>query len=114
MVDTVGRSDFSGTAKADGHFAVLDDYRNLTPAVGQLSHAFEAGIVFQDIDIVEGHLASGEVRTGSRSKGSQVLAVNCDVFCHGCAICQMTNGSFRRYHQVKRGSGKLQVWLSLC
>ena len=83
--DTAGRSDFSGAAEADADFTVLDDHRNLAPAIGELSHALKAGVVFQDVDIIEGHFAQGEVRTGSRSKSSQILAVNSNVFCHGFA-----------------------------
>lgn len=86
MTDAAGGSDLSGAAEADGNLAILDDHGDLTPAIGQLPHALEAGVVFQDVDIVEGHFAPGEVRTGSRSKGSKVLAVNGDVFCHGFAV----------------------------
>ena len=96
--DTVGRSDLSGAAEADGHFTVLDDHGYLAPAIGELRHALEAGIVCQDVDIVERHFAPGEVRTGSRSKGSKVLAVDRNVFCHGSAVCRMVNAWFRRHH----------------
>src|SRR5512143_2177454 len=81
--DAVGRSDLSGAAEADGHLAILDDHGNLSPAMGELHHALETSVVFQDIDIVKRNFAPGEVRTGSRSKSSQVLAVDRDVFCHG-------------------------------
>jgi len=114
VADAVGRSDLSGAAKADGDLAILDDHRDLAPAIGQLPHALKAGVVFQDIDIVEGYFAPGEVRTGSRSKGSKVLAVDCDVFCHNFTVCQMVNAAVEGHHQVKRGSIKLQVWLGLC
>lgn len=86
MADAVGGSDLSGAAEADGDLAILDDYGDLAPAIGQLLHALKAGVVFQDIDIVEGYFAPGEVRTGSRSEGSKVLTVNCHVFCHGIAV----------------------------
>ena len=111
---TAGRSDFSGAAEADGDLTVLDDHRNLPPAIGELSHALEAGFVCQDVDIVEGHFAPGEIRTGSRGIGSKILAVNSNVFCHGVAAGQSINGRFRRCHQVKLGWSKLQVWLGLC
>ena len=81
--DAVGRSDLSGAAEADGYLAIFDDHGNLPPAIGELHHALETGVVFQDIDIVKWHFPPGEIRTGSRSKGSQVLAVYRDVFCHG-------------------------------
>lgn len=112
--DTAGRSDFSAAAEADGDLTVLDDHRNLAPAIGELPHALKAGVVFQDVDIVERHFAPGEVRTGSRSKGSKILAVYRNVFCHGIAVCRMVSAWLRRYNQVKRGWGKLQVWLGLC
>ncbi len=112
--DTAGGSDFSGAAEADSDLTVLDDHGNLAPAIGELPHALETGIVFQDIDIVEGHFAPGEVRTGSRGKGSKILAVYRNVFCHGIAVCRMVNPWFHRYHQGKRGWNKLQVWLGLC
>lgn len=83
--DAVGRSDLSGAAEADGYLAILDDHGNLPPAIGEPHHALETGVVFQDVDIVKRNLAPGEVRTGSRSKSSQVLAVYCDVFSHGIA-----------------------------
>jgi hypothetical protein len=81
--DAVGRLDLSSAAKADVYLAILDDHGNLPPAIGELHHALETGVVFQDVNIVEGHFAPGEVRTGSRSKGSQILAVYGDVLCHG-------------------------------
>ena len=86
VADAVGSSYLSGAAEADGYLAILDDHGNLAPAVGQLHHALETGVVFQDVDIVEGNFAPGEVRTGSRSKSSQVLTVYRDVFCHGTAL----------------------------
>ena len=70
MADAVGPSDLSGAAEADGNLTVLDDHGNLPPAVGQLHHPLESGVVFQDVDVVEGHFTPGEVRTGSRSKRS--------------------------------------------
>ena len=112
--DTAGRSDFSAAAEADSDLTVLDDHRNLAPAIGELPHALEAGVVFQDVDIVERHFAPGEVRTGSRSKSSKILAVYSNVFCHGTAAGWPVNAWFRRYNQGKRGRGKLQVWLGLC
>lgn len=111
---TAGGSDFSGAAEADGDLTVLDDHRNLPPAIGELSHALEAGFVCQDVDIVEGHFPPGEIRTGSRGIGSKILAVNSNVFRHGIAVGQSVSARFRRCHQVKRGRGKLQVWLGLC
>ncbi len=86
VADTADRSDFSGAAEADGYLTILDDHGNLPPAVGQPHHAHETGVVFQDVDIVKGNFTPGEVRTGSRSKGSQVLTVYGDVFCHGIAL----------------------------
>jgi len=83
--DTVGRLDLSGAAEADGHLAVLDDHGNLPPSIGELHHALESGVVFQDIEIVKRNFAPGEIRTGSRGKGSQVLAEYRDVFCHKIA-----------------------------
>ena len=91
---TAGGSDFSGAAEADGDLAVLDDHRNLAPAVGELSHALEAGVVCEDVDIVEGHFAPGEIRTGPRGIGSKILAVNSNVFCHGFAAGQPVTLSF--------------------
>jgi hypothetical protein len=84
--NNVGRSHLSGAAEADRDPAVLEDYRNLAPAIGELHHSFEAGIVFQDVDIIKRNFAPGEVRTGSRSKSSKVLAVYRDVFCHGISL----------------------------
>ena len=85
MADAVGRSDLSGAAEANGYLAILDDHGNLPSAIGEAHHALEPGVVFQDVDIVKRNFAPGEVRTGSRSKGSQVLAVYRNVFCHGVA-----------------------------
>jgi len=83
LADAVDRSDLSGAAEADGYLAILNDHGNLPPAIGEPHHALETSVVFQDVDIVKRNFAPGEVRTGSRSKGSQVLAVYRDVFCHG-------------------------------
>ena len=98
--DDAGRSDFSGAAEANGDLTVLDDHGNFAPAVGELPHALETGIVCQDVDIVEGHFAPGEVRTGSRSKSSKILAVYSNVFCHGTAAGWPVNAWFRRYIKV--------------
>ena len=112
--DAVGRSDLSGAAEADGHLAILDNHGNFAPAVGQLHHAFDTGVVFQDVDVVEGNFAPGEVRTGSRSKGSKVLAVYRDDFCHRVVMRRSEDASVRPSQQVKRRRGKLQVSLGLC
>ena len=86
MTDAVGRSHLSGAAEPDGYLTVFDDYRDLAPAVGELHHLLETSVILQDIHICERHFATGEIRTGSRSKGSQVLAVDRYVFCHEIAL----------------------------
>jgi hypothetical protein len=50
--------------------------------VGQLQHPFEPGFVFEHVDIFEGNLAPGEVRTGSRGVLSKILSKNDDFFVH--------------------------------
>jgi len=70
VADNAGRSHLSSAAKADRDLPILDDYGNLAPAIGELHHAFEAGIVFQDVDVFKRNFTPGEVRTGSRSESS--------------------------------------------
>jgi hypothetical protein len=77
-----GHLDFSPAVEAGSDFPVLDDHWNAAPAVGQLQHPFETGIVFEHIDIFEGNLAPGEIRTGSRSVLSKILSKNDDFFVH--------------------------------
>ena len=77
------RLDFSPAIEADTNLAGVDDDRNAAPAVGQFQHAFKAGIVFQDVDVVERDFAPGEVRTGSRSVLSKILSEDDYFFVHG-------------------------------
>ena len=72
--DAVGDSNLSTAAEADGHLTRFDDDRYLAPSLGVFEHAFEAAVLFQNVDILEGYLAAGEVLTGPRSIGSKVLA----------------------------------------
>ena len=73
---TAGRLDFSRAAEADRYLAGLNDYGDFSSSVGEPHHAFQAGLVFQYIDVFEGNLSAGEVLTGSRSVWSKVLAKN--------------------------------------
>ena len=82
---TDGALNFSRAAEANGDFAGFDNDRNFSPAIGQLQHAFEAGWVFEHVDIFERDLTPGEIRTGSRSIRSKVLAKNESFFVHGSA-----------------------------
>jgi len=72
--DAVGRSNLSTAAEADGYFARIDDDGYLAASFGVFEHALEVGVLFQNVDILEGYLAAGEVLTGSRSIRSEVLA----------------------------------------
>jgi hypothetical protein len=76
----VGVLNFSVAFEADRDLAGLDDYRDLAPAVGKLQHARQTGIVFQDIDVFERNLATGEVLTGPRGVASEILAKNNNCF----------------------------------
>ena len=72
--DAVGRSNLSTAAEADGHFARFDDDGYLAAPLGVFEHTFKVGVLFQNVDVLEGYLAAGEVLTGFRSIGSEVLA----------------------------------------
>jgi hypothetical protein len=74
--DAVGRSNLSTAAEADGHFARFNDDRYLAASLGVFKHLIEAAGLFQNVDILEGYLAAGEVLTGPGSVGSEVLAKN--------------------------------------
>ena len=69
-----GRLDLSRAAEPNRDLAGLDDHGNFSSSVGELHHAFEAGFVFQYIDVLERNLATGEILTGSRGVRSKVLA----------------------------------------
>ena len=71
-----GLLDFSAAAIADGDFACFHDHGDLAASFGNFQHALQAGWVFKHVDILERNLATGEIRTGSRSIGSKVLAEN--------------------------------------
>ena len=75
-----GQLDFSAAAEADSEFAAFDDHRNMPAALGQAEHSLQAIRIFEDIDIIEGDLATGEILTGSRGIGSKVLTVNLSFF----------------------------------
>jgi hypothetical protein len=74
-------SNLSVAAETDRDFTFFHNHRYLAATVGILEHALKSFIVFQNVDILEGNLAPGEVLTGSRSVGSQILAENENRFC---------------------------------
>lgn len=69
-------SHLSGAAEANLDLVPLDDHRNLAPVVRVLQHLLKPLLVFEDIDVFEGNLAPGEVRTGSRGESSEILTEN--------------------------------------
>ena len=79
--DAVGSLDLSATAEADGDLSCFDNHRYLAATVGVLEHALEPCVVFQHVDEFEGYLAAGEILTGPRSVGSEILPKNEDFFC---------------------------------
>jgi hypothetical protein len=74
------RLDFSAAAETDGHLAGLDDHRYLAAAVRVLQHTGQAGVIFKHVDVFERNFAPGEILTGSRSIGSEILAEDKDGF----------------------------------
>jgi hypothetical protein len=64
---------FSAAAKTNGDCARFDDHRYLPAAIRMLKHAGKTFIVLENVDIFKGNFAPGEVLTGSRSIGSEIL-----------------------------------------
>jgi hypothetical protein len=54
----------------------------MAAAFGIGEHALKAIVVLEHIDILEGDLSPGEIRTGSRGVGSEILAENENLFRH--------------------------------
>ena len=52
----------------------LDDHRYLAAAIRMFKHAREALVILEHVDILESNFAPGEILTGSRSIGSEILA----------------------------------------
>jgi hypothetical protein len=67
---------FSTAVEADGHCAVLNDHGYFAPAVAIAEHPGEPSFVFEHVDVFERNLAAGEILTGSRRVGSEILAKN--------------------------------------
>ncbi len=65
--------DLSRASEAYRYLAAFDDNGNLAPVVGISQHTAQPFFIFEDIDVVEGDLAPGVFRTGSRSIGSEIL-----------------------------------------
>ena len=74
--DAVGCLDLSAAAEADRDLAVFYDHRDLAATIRILQHTPETLLVLQNVDVLERDLASGEILTGSRSVGSQILTEN--------------------------------------
>ena len=81
--DAVGDSNLSTATEADGHLTRFDDDRYLAPSLGVFEHAFEAAVLFQNVDILKGNLAAGEILTGPRGVGSEIFSEDENGFgCH--------------------------------
>lgn len=76
------RLDFSRAAEADGDLAGFEDDRHLAPAVGQVQHALQALLIFQDVDVFEGNLAAGVSLPGAPGVGSELFAKDRYFFFH--------------------------------
>lgn len=81
---------FSAAAETNGDSAGLDDHRYLAAAIRMLKHARETLVILEDVNILESNFAPGEILTGSRSIGSEILAKDKNRFV-GHRFC-----SFRR------------------
>jgi hypothetical protein len=53
--------------------ARFDDHRYLAAAIRMLKHTGETFIVLENVDIFESNFAPGEILTGSRSIGAEIL-----------------------------------------
>ena len=73
---TAGLLNLSTAIESNGDIAVLDNDGYFAPAIGVSDHLRKAGRVFEHVDVFKRDLAAGEILTGSRSVGSEVLSVN--------------------------------------
>jgi hypothetical protein len=106
---TAGALHFSGTAEADGHFAVFDDHRNLAPAFGVLQHIGQCLIVFEHVAVFEGNFFARESLPGRRSVGSKLFAENYHGIVH-VIPSRRANAAVKN----RRAAAKLQVNRALC
>lgn len=66
--------DLSVSAEADRYFAGFHDHRNMSPVVGIFQHSLQTFVVLENVYILEGNLTPGEILTGPRCIGSEVLS----------------------------------------
>jgi hypothetical protein len=106
---TAGALHFSGTAEADGHFAVFDDHRDLAAAFGVPQHLGQRLIVFEHVAVFEGNFFAREGLPGRGGVGSKLFAENYYGVRHVIP-------SRRASATVKnrRAAAKLQVNRTLC
>ena len=93
--DAVGALNFSRTAEADGDFAGFDDDRHLAPPFGELKHALQALLVFEDVDVLMGNFAAFESLPGSCRVRSEIFAENENFIIHDRSIIR------RSFHRQK-------------
>src|SRR3970282_924618 len=68
--------DPSGPAEADRDLVAVHDDGDLPLPLRVRQHAVEVGRAFLHVQILERHLAHGEILTGRQGVGSRVLAEN--------------------------------------
>jgi hypothetical protein len=74
--------DGSGAAKADRHFAGLDDHGNVALVLGNGQHLFEPCRIFQDVDVFERYIALRVRLTGVARVRSEILPEDQNFFRH--------------------------------